>query len=160
MLATMWRCGPRMAETLALTESDIGHDAVLAIQYGKGDKTRHVKMDDQTIALLDLWLQARREMGYNGKQRLFCTLKGDEMEQAYVRKLLHRLAVKTGIDLSERRMHPHALRHAYARGLLRDGWSMPSIQQALGHTSLATTGRYLAEIAPAGEDQPARSWEL
>lgn len=161
MLATMWRCGPRIAETLALKRADVDLDhAVLSIQHGKGDKPRHVKIDDQTIALLNLWIDRRRERGYNGKQTLFCKLDGGEIDQSYVRKLLHRLAGKTEIDLSERRMHPHALRHAYARGLLRDKWSMPAIQQALGHSSLATTGRYLAEIAPAGEDQPERSWEL
>jgi site-specific recombinase XerD len=41
------------------------------------------------------------------------------------------------------RVNPHALRHSYATGLLRDGVDVRVIQENMGHTSLATTEIYL-----------------
>src|ERR1700733_15976648 len=78
MLAVMWRCGPRIAETLALTLNDVDREhGVLSIQHGKGDKPRHVKLDETTVALLELWIERRRSLGHNGKGKpLFCKLDG------------------------------------------------------------------------------------
>jgi integrase len=49
-------------------------------------------------------------------------------------------------------VHFHALRHAGARILERQGARVSAIQERLGHASLATTGRYLAALA--GEENP------
>jgi integrase/recombinase XerC len=53
---------------------------------------------------------------------------------------LKRLAARAGI---ERRVHPHALRHGFATGLLRSGADLKSVQELMGHQSLASTERYL-----------------
>jgi site-specific recombinase XerD len=41
------------------------------------------------------------------------------------------------------RVNPHALRHSYATGLLRNGIDVRTIQEQLGHTHLETTELYL-----------------
>lgn len=60
-----------------------------------------------------------------------------------MRATLRRLADQVGM---EKRVHPHALRHAFAVHLDRQGVSVTTIQYVLGHTSLSITTRYLAGL--------------
>lgn len=162
LIAVMWRCGLRIAEALALRSGDVDLDGgTLHVRHGKGDKSRRLGLDDTTAALLARWLDRRRKLGYNGKGKapIFCTLDGKPIDQSYVRHLLPRLSAKAGI---ERRMHPHGLRHAYAAGLAREGTPMNIIRDALGHSSLAVTDRYLQNVAPVHviETMRSREWSL
>ena len=78
------------------------------------------------------------------------------MDQSYVRHLLIRLSGKVDLEHA----HPHAFRHSYAAGLAREGTPMNVIRDALGHTSLATTDRYLRAVAPVHviETMRQRDW--
>ncbi len=89
---------------------------------------------------------------------IFCTLAGGRIDTSYVRRLLPRLAAKAGID---RRVHAHGLRHTYASELAREGTAINVIRDALGHTSLAVTDRYLRDVAPTHviDTMRARRWE-
>ncbi len=89
---------------------------------------------------------------------IFCTLQGGRIDSSYVRRLLPRLAQKAGI---ERRVHAHGLRHTYAAELAREGTAINVIRDALGHTSLAVTDRYLRDVAPTHviDTMRARRWE-
>ena len=91
------------------------------------------------------WIDRREQLGINGRARLFCTLEGQPVSAPYVRMALARLAKRAGID---RRVNPHAFRHSFAAEMAREGQPMNLIQQALGHSSLGTTSRYLAHINP------------
>ena len=124
---------------------------------GKGDRARTVALDPEAFALLERWIDKRAARGLNGRQPLFCTLDGGPLKTAYVRTLLPRLARRAGI---EKRVHAHGLRHSFAAGLAQEGVPMNVIQAALGHSSLATTSRYLAHVAPQQviDTLRARSW--
>ncbi len=161
LIAVLWRCGARIQEALDLRLSDVDLDGgVLTIQHGKRDKLRKLGLDAGTAALLARWIDKRRALGHNGRgKRLFCTLEGKPMDQSYVRHLLRRLAGKADL---EKRVHPHGLRHSYAAGLAREGTPMNVIRDALGHSSLAVTDRYLRDVAPVHviQTMQAREWEL
>jgi site-specific recombinase XerD len=160
LIASMWRCGLRVGEALALEPRDVDLDAgTLRIRHGKGDRSRTVGLDGQAQALIARWLERRQRLGVNGRRRLFCKLDGGPLDQSYVRHLLRRLAGKAGID---KRVHPHGLRHTYSAELAREGVPMNVLRDALGHSTLATTDRYLRDVAPIHviETMRRREWEL
>jgi site-specific recombinase XerD len=148
LIALAWRTGLRLGEVLSLGPKDLDlRGGMLVVQRGKGGKRRIVGMDAGTIALIERWLEARKRRGINSRAPVFCTLTGEELDQSYIRHLLPRLARKAGID---KRVHAHALRHCYAVELEREGASVSTIRDLLGHSSLAVTDRYLRRIG-AGE---------
>lgn len=158
LVVLMWRGGLRIAEALSLIVSDVDlARGAVQVRHGKGDRSRWVGVDEKTCDLLARWIDRRASLGLNGGEPLFCTLKGGALDQAYVRKMVKRKAEAAGI---ERRMHPHGLRHAYAAGLAQEGVPINVIRDALGHSSLMVTDRYLRDVAPVQliETTRARSW--
>jgi integrase/recombinase XerC len=159
LIAFTWRTGLRIGEVLALKAKDVDvASGTVVVQHGKGDKRRVVGIDSGTVALLQRWLDVRRKRGINGRAPVFCTLAGKPIEQSYIRHLLPRLAGRAGID---KRVHAHALRHAYAVELEREGANVSTIRDLLGHSSLAVTDRYLRRIgaSEAIEFARLREWQ-
>ncbi len=159
LIAVLWRSGLRISEALSLELRDVDLAAgTLRVRHGKGDKSRTVGVDEQTSALLARWLDRRRQLGPGARSPVFCTLDGGRVDPSYVRHLLPRLAAKAGLD---RRVHAHGLRHTYAAELARERTPINVIRDALGHTSLAVTDRYLRDVAPMHviDTIRARRWE-
>ncbi len=160
MIALAWRSGLRIGEVLALKPKDVDLDAgTLVVQHGKGDKRRVVGLDSGTVALLARWLDVRKKRGINGRATVICTLDAGVIQQSYVRHLLPRVAAKAGI---EKRVHAHALRHSYAIELEREGATISTIRDLLGHSSAAVTDRYLRRLGAgeAVEFARNREWSL
>ena len=148
LLGILWRAGLRIGEALALQPKDLDlASATLVVQHGKGDKRRVVGLDPGTVALLERWLVSRKKLGVGVRAPVFCTLRGEGIDQSYVRHLLPRLASKVGI---EKRVHAHGLRHRYATELEQEGATISTIRDLLGHSSAATTDKYLRRLG-AGE---------
>jgi site-specific recombinase XerD len=159
LIAVLWRCGLRISEALALELRDVNLEAsTIRVRHGKGDKSRTVGVDEQTAALLQRWLDRRRALRVGARARVFCTLRGGRVDASYVRRLLPRLAHKAGV---ERRVHAHGLRHTYAAELAREHTPINVIRDALGHSSLAVTDRYLRDVAPMHviETMRVRRWD-
>ena len=148
LLATLYRSGLRISEALALELRDLDpHAGTLNVRHGKGDRQRIVGMDDDAFALLEIWLERRRKLGLARRPAVFCTLKGKPLSTSYIRHLLPRLARRAQLP-PDKRVHAHALRHTHAYELLAEGVRLDVISGQLGHSSLATTHRYLNHIAP------------
>jgi site-specific recombinase XerD len=155
-----WRGGLRLGEVLALYPKDLDREAgTVNVLRGKGGKQRTVGLDPAAFALVERWLDRRRDLGLNGRQPIICTLKGEPLLQSYVRALMSRLGRKAGI---EKRVHFHGLRHSHARELASENTPINVIQQQLGHQNLSTTHIYLCKIAPQQviETMQAREWSL
>ncbi len=147
LLTLLCRSGLRISEVLALKPSDINFaEHSVRVLHGKGDKATNRAFHSSADDALARWIDARRQLGLNGRTPLFCILDGGPVYPQYVRSLLNRLAVKAGI---EKRVHPHGLRHTFADELRRAGVDVVTISKLLGHSSIAVTARYLDHLTNA-----------
>jgi site-specific recombinase XerD len=148
IITMMYRAGLRVQETLDLEAHQVDmRRGSVHVLHGKKDNDRWVGLDDGALAVMQLWLDRRRELGLAKRGvKLFCTLDGGAVSQVYVRAMLRRIAVKAGI---EKRVHPHGLRHTFASEQVDEGVPVTVIQAELGHRWLSTTQGYLGRIAPA-----------
>jgi site-specific recombinase XerD len=97
-----------------------------------------VAADDGAVAVVQLWLAERARLGFNGRQKLFCTLAGGPLSSNQVRQMVKRRAARAGID---KRVHPHGLRHTHAAELVAEGVPVNVIQKQLGHVCLPAAYR-------------------
>jgi integrase/recombinase XerC len=108
---------------------------------GKGRKERTVPFGLPAGRALDAWLAAGRPalVAPGAGAALFLGVRGRRLDQRAVRTLVHaRLAEVPGApDLG-----PHGLRHSAATHLLEGGADLRTVQELLGHASLATTQIY------------------
>jgi site-specific recombinase XerD len=155
LITMLYRAGLRVSEALALYPKDVNvENGTIRVLHGKGDVARTVGLDPEACAVVARWIDRRAALKINGRRRLFCTLVGKPVSSTYVRMMLRRLAGRAGI---EKRIHPHGLRHTMAVEMLREGFDLVTIQRQLGHTSLATTERYLRHLSPEDVIQAVRS---
>lgn len=145
-LSLLYRCGLRNNEARMLDMHDIRDDRdpwTVRVRYPKGWENgkppRELGIDQGTKAHLREWLAWRgTKVG-----PLFVTTKGGRIHTSHYRRRIKWLGERAGI---RRRVHPHVLRHTFARTLMDEGVPIRLIQEALGHSSLATTEKYLQGI--------------
>ena len=147
LITVLYRAGLRVGEALALRQADLdAQHGAIRVLHGKGDKARIVGIGDGALAVLQLWLDARRDLGIRRTAPLFCTLGGGPLSANQVRQMMKRRAARAGLDM---RVHPHGLRHSHAFDLaVKRGVPAVVVQQQLGHERLATTEIYLRHVAP------------
>jgi integrase/recombinase XerC len=141
MLELLYATGMRVGELCGLDVDDVDRDRNVVRVFGKGRKERTVPFGQPAAAAIDHWLgQGRAALARPGSgPALFLGARGGRIDQRAVRTLVHRrLADVPGApDLG-----PHGLRHTAATHLLEGGADLRSVQELLGHASLATTQRY------------------
>ncbi|MEX1026571.1 MAG: site-specific integrase [Candidatus Paceibacterota bacterium] len=148
ILLTLFNTGARVQELLDLRPCDLHLDRPYQVRLeGKGRKQRICPLWPQTAKLLRDLL-AELDLDPTSTQRLFRNRLGKPLTRFGVRYLLRKYVQKahTAVpSLSQKRVHPHTLRHSTAVHLLQAGVDLISISHWLGHASVETTNRY-AEV--------------
>ncbi|MCB7137688.1 tyrosine-type recombinase/integrase [Cellulosimicrobium marinum] len=136
----MYGAGIRVGELVRVDVDDVDlGDRTLRV-LGKGDKERVVPFGVPAARAVRAWLDGGRPALATDRSGAALLLgdRGGRWGQRQARDAVHRLAAAAGVD----DVAPHDLRHSAATHLLAGGSDLRSVQEILGHSSLATTQRY------------------
>ncbi len=140
MVEVLYSSGLRVSELCGLGVRDLDWDRGLVRVLGKGAKERTVPLGAPAGRALDAWLGARGHLAVAGSgDALFVGARGARVDPRVVRRVVH-AALDAVPDAPS--LGPHGLRHAMATHLLEGGADLRSVQEMLGHSSLATTQIY------------------
>lgn len=141
ILELLYATGIRVGELCGLDIDDVDRERNVVRVLGKGRKERAAPFGQPAAQALTRWLQAGRpELVVEGAgAALFLGARGRRIDQRAVRSMVHRRIadVPGAPDIG-----PHGLRHTAATHLLEGGADLRTVQELLGHASLATTQLY------------------
>lgn len=132
-LELLYGCGLRRSEVASLKVEQVHFSLRQLHILGKGHRWRVIPFYDELETLLKDYLAHRNKRGVR-HNFLLCTDRGGPVYPRALYRLVRRYLGT----------HPHALRHSLATHLLGRGASVQAVRELLGHSSLATTQKYLA----------------
>lgn len=145
ILELLYATGLRVSELVSLDWNDVDLSARVLRVVGKGRKERMVPFGRPAAEALRAWLQdweqlrAGQTIGRGEREPIFLNQRGRRLSDRSVRTIVDRYGRAAEVPFG---VHPHTLRHTFATHLLEQGADLRSIQELLGHSSLATTQRY------------------
>jgi len=152
ILEVLYGGGLRVSECCGLNLEDIDREryrtatseqAIARVRHGKGNKERIVPLGRMAVQALDAYLQVRCDLrNVRTKEQdplaLFLNYRGGRLTARSVQRHLGRYVIAAQVPDAT----PHSLRHSFATHLLDGGVDLRSIQEMLGHASLASTQVY------------------
>lgn len=140
-LELLYGTGMRVGELCGLDVDDVDTSRRVVRVLGKGRKQRTVPYGVPAQRALDRWLLQGRPRWATARSgaALLLGARGGRVDPRAVRALVHQglASVPGAPDLG-----PHGLRHTAATHLLEGGADLRSVQELLGHATLATTQIY------------------
>ena len=141
ILEVLYASGARVSELCGLDLDDIDYQRNTILVLGKGNKERTIPLGNPAMKALNNWIKSARSEMANGAsgEAVFLGVRGKRIDQRTVRTVVYEaLEALEGAQ----RLGPHALRHSAATHLLEGGADLRTVQEILGHASLATTQIY------------------
>jgi integrase/recombinase XerC len=141
ILEVLYATGARVSELCGLDFPDIDYSRNTIRVLGKGNKERTIPLGNPAMKALDTWIKSARPLIASDKSgaAVFLGARGKRIDQRTVRTIVYEaLSALEGVE----RMGPHGLRHSAATHLLEGGADLRTVQEILGHASLATTQIY------------------
>jgi integrase/recombinase XerC len=141
MLEVLYASGARVSELCGLDLQDIDYERNTIRVLGKGNKERTIPLGNPAMRALEAWLNDGRPSLTRDKsdRAVFLGARGKRIDQRTVRTVVYQAlqALEGAVKLG-----PHALRHSAATHLLEGGADLRTVQEILGHATLATTQIY------------------
>jgi integrase/recombinase XerC len=141
LVELLYATGARVSEVCGLDLEDLDFHRNTIRVLGKGNKERTIPMGAPAVKALNTYINGARPQLANDKsaRALFLGSRGKRIDQRAVRTVVYEaLSALEGVE----RMGPHSLRHSAATHLLEGGADLRTVQEILGHSSLATTQIY------------------
>jgi integrase/recombinase XerC len=141
MVETLYGSGIRVSELVGLDIGDVDQNRNTLRVIGKGNKERVVPIGVPALNAINSWLKEGRTalQNENSDNALFIGSRGKRIDQRVVREIVYEAVQSLGND---KKLGPHSLRHSAATHLLEGGADLRTVQEILGHSSLATTQIY------------------
>jgi len=141
IMELLYASGIRVSELCGLDIGDVDGERRSVRVLGKGGRERVVPMGIPAVRALRRWYQAGRPMLVTARSgaALFVGARGGRLDPRTARRVVHASIAAAG---SVPDTGPHGLRHTAATHLLEGGADLRSVQEILGHASLATTQIY------------------
>ncbi len=140
-LELLYATGARVAELAGLDVDDLDLERRTARVLGKGDRERVVPFGVPAARAVIAWLERGRPdlVTASSASALLLGARGSRVGVRALREVVHAAssAIGDGVDVG-----PHALRHSAATHLLDGGADLRTVQEILGHASLASTQVY------------------
>lgn len=144
ILESFFSTGLRVAELVFLNREQFSNlkdkkDLELGI-IGKGDSPRTVYFSERALSWIAKYLEIREDQ----EKPLFINYRArsgsdSRLTARSIERIVKKYAISSGVPIFTT---PHTLRHSYATDLLTQGVDLRSIQEFLGHRSIATTQIY------------------
>jgi integrase/recombinase XerC len=140
VLEVLYATGVRVSELCGLDVDDVDGERRVVRVLGKGRKERSAPYGVPAAAALRDWLERGRPALVSARSgsALLLGARGGRLDPRSVRRIVADRAAQAGVP----EVSPHALRHSAATHLLDGGADLRSVQELLGHASLATTQVY------------------
>jgi integrase/recombinase XerC len=141
MLELLYATGVRVSELCGLDVDDVDFKRKVVRVYGKGGRQRTIPFGVPAQRALQEWLVTGRGelVRSDSPPALLLGVRGKRCQPASIRRIVHEaLGAVRGAPV----MGPHGFRHTAATHLLEGGADLRSVQELLGHATLATTQLY------------------
>lgn len=139
LMELLYASGLRVSELCGLNMNDLAPSLDTVTVVGKGSRQRRVPVGGPAAKALRAWLDLGRPAWVTAASAdaVFLGKQGRRLDPRVARRVVNRITAATGAQVS-----PHALRHAMATHTLEGGADLRTVQELLGHASLATTQIY------------------
>ena len=142
LLELLYGAGARVAEACAVDLGDLDLAQGQVLLHGKGSKQRLVPLGEVAVDALREYIALGRPLLLDATapthDAVLVGARGGRLGVRDARTIVDRAARAVGLG----RVSPHTLRHSFATHLLEGGADLRSVQELLGHATLATTQRY------------------
>jgi integrase/recombinase XerD len=142
ILCLLVDCGLRISEALTITKDAIDWTNLMIRVTGKGSKDRIVPMSVSLRKILWEYESRHRQVRMESPW-LFCTRSGMPLAYRNVRRDFEELFQMAGYGMTQNTGFFHAFRRYFSKNYLRRGGNLIYLQQALGHSNIATTRMYV-----------------
>ncbi|WP_054709681.1 tyrosine-type recombinase/integrase [Bacillus sp. JCM 19041] len=152
IMMTLARTGLRISELASLLHSQFDTFRNELIVYGKGNKERVIPLPADLVNIINIYVNSLPDdvkpvgakplfVGFDFKTGMYTS----SISVSALQKMIQRQFLRASKELPsfrDRALSAHKLRHSFATALIKNGIDVLTIQQLLGHSSVATTQVY------------------